>query len=604
MAESQDRIYYNTKTGSIVTINDALPNYPVKSLSVTLEPIQDLHGYDKPWVGGAGKNKLPLREVGSTQTSNGLTATWLDDGTIRINGTATGNTTILASASSVEANKMYLPVGTYIVSGMEDLADPNNAFVGVNINGTSGAYDTTSNSTSVSNTFTVTEGDYVYVRIRIPQGTTLNNYICKPMIRLASVSDATFEPYSNICPISGRTEVVTQRTGKNLFGGTFLDYFALSLPQGTVVTASSSIETGSPRINYYDANKELLDYWALTSITDDGTRWYKTFTINKDTAYFRMSAKNAEEVQIELGSVPTSYEPFGDTYTTTLGRTVYGGTLDVVSGKLTVDRAMVDLGTLNWAKYTADSTGHSFAVVIPLDMKEVPDNNQIINALCSIYEINKFVNIRDWTRLDSSLCQVASPQRLIVRDTSYTDATAFKTAMDGVQLCYELATPQTYQLTPQQIDLLLGTNNVWSDGDVSVTYITDQSFISLKIYAGSSLVTMTLLPSPVSVKPSHELIWSENTGRAQSGRNKAKMIGDVVAEKRTYDIEWGVLTLGELNTILTHLKAGFFYFGVGYTKAQAIADAVKYYRGATSYELLPIGNDAHYKGVNVTVIQQ
>ena len=40
---------------------------------------------------------------------------------------------------------------------------------------------------------------------------------------------------------------------------------------------------------------------------------------------------------------PTTDAEDGNTYTTSLGRTVYGGTLDVVSGVLTVDRAMVTL---------------------------------------------------------------------------------------------------------------------------------------------------------------------------------------------------------------------------------------------------------------------
>lgn len=48
-------------------------------------------------------------------------------------------------------------------------------------------------------------------------------------------------------------------------------------------------------------------------------------------------------------------EPYGK-YTTALGRTVYGGTLDVVSGVLTVDRAMVDLGTLTWTAYGATAS--------------------------------------------------------------------------------------------------------------------------------------------------------------------------------------------------------------------------------------------------------
>jgi hypothetical protein len=46
--------------------------------------------------------------------------------------------------------------------------------------------------------------------------------------------------------------------------------------------------------------------------------------------------------------------------------------------------------------------------------------------------------------------------------------------MSGVQLVYELATPQTYQLTAQQLKTLLGQNNVWADaGDISVKYNAD-----------------------------------------------------------------------------------------------------------------------------------
>lgn len=48
--------------------------------------------------------------------------------------------------------------------------------------------------------------------------------------------------------------------------------------------------------------------------------------------------------------------------------------------------------------------------------------------------------------------------------SQYTDATAFKTAMSGVQLVYELATPQTYQLTPTEVRTLLGGNTIYTDG--------------------------------------------------------------------------------------------------------------------------------------------
>lgn len=53
-------------------------------------------------------------------------------------------------------------------------------------------------------------------------------------------------------------------------------------------------------------------------------------------------------------------------------------------------------------------------------------------------------------------------------DTTYTDAQTFKTAMSGVQLVYELATPVTYDLTGEELATVLGTNNVFSNtGDVT-----------------------------------------------------------------------------------------------------------------------------------------
>ena len=74
--------------------------------------------------------------------------------------------------------------------------------------------------------------------------------------------------------------------------------------------------------------------------------------------------------------------------------------------------------------------------------------------------------------------------RLLVHDTAYTDVAAFKAAMSGVQLVYELATPQTYQLTPVEIEMLLGDNNVWADtGDSTVAYRADTKLYIQKINA-------------------------------------------------------------------------------------------------------------------------
>ena len=65
---------------------------------------------------------------------------------------------------------------------------------------------------------------------------------------------------------------------------------------------------------------------------------------------------------------------------------------------------------------------------------------------------------------------------LYARDTSYNlDATAFTEAMktNDVPIVYKLATPLVYQLTPTEIQTLIGTNVLWSDtnGDMEVKYL-------------------------------------------------------------------------------------------------------------------------------------
>ena len=128
--------------------------------------------------------------------------------------------------------------------------------------------------------------------------------------------------------------------------------------------------------------------------------------------------------------------------------------------------------------------------------------------------------------------------------------------------------------------------------------------MALGIYAGTTANGVAILPSPVEVKPTHEIIWSQDTGRAQSGTNKAKMIGTVVDTKMTYAIKWGILTATEFTTITSKLTADFFYFAMATSLATAKSTAVSCYRGEISYDVLPIGDTIYYKDVAVSVIQQ
>lgn len=122
----------------------------------------------------------------------------------------------------------------------------------------------------------------------------------------------------------------------------------------------------------------------------------------------------------------------------------------------------------------------------------------------------------------------------------------------------------------------------------------------LRIWAGDD-TPLTELPSPVSVKRSDEIIWSEKTGRAQSGENKAKMIGSVVDTKHAYEIKWGILTSDEMSSIRSLLHSGFFLFDVG---ATASTSPHKYYRSEISGELFQAGSRYYYKDATVSVIEQ
>lgn len=106
------------------------------------------------------------------------------------------------------------------------------------------------------------------------------------------------------------------------------------------------------------------------------------------------------------------------------------------------------------------------------------------------------------------------------------------------------------------------------------------------------------LPSPVSIATGHEIIWSSNTGRSAS----AKMIGDVIAEKQTFAITWGVLTREELESIRTALVSGFYPFSITEDRAETSITA---YRGTLSATLLgSFGGVTYYREATVSVIQQ
>lgn len=83
-------------------------------------------------------------------------------------------------------------------------------------------------------------------------------------------------------------------------------------------------------------------------------------------------------------------------------------------------------------------------------------------------DVTNGVLTADWANIPSYNGETLPGRWISDRDV-YAPGT---TPTIGAQVVYELATPVTYQLTPQEIQTLKGANNIWADtGDVTVEYL-------------------------------------------------------------------------------------------------------------------------------------
>lgn len=124
-------------------------------------------------------------------------------------------------------------------------------------------------------------------------------------------------------------------------------------------------------------------------------------------------------------------------------------------GLLNGTYGFIDLGTLNW--------GYSSSV---FNSNVIPTlNSPTNNIICPLYETTPY-NIPSANMPDKSIkCYGGIENRIIyIKDSNYTDAAVFKTAMSGIYLIYELATPTTPTITKAQFEMLLNAFNI--DGEL------------------------------------------------------------------------------------------------------------------------------------------
>ena len=172
-----------------------------------------------------------------------------------------------------------------------------------------------------------------------------------------------------------------------------------------------------------------------------------------------------------LEYVTNSIVPVGHK-TTYLTRDIFGGYVDLISGTLVVDKAMVIYdGTETWNGANTGTNGSMRFERVLTGVKTPPNTVSTVGIMCN--EFNETTADGTWsgtigvaidTRGYISVCQTGQQDMTLATFREFLSS-------NPMEVVYPLATPQTYQLTPQQVNTLVGTNNVWSEqGNIELSY--------------------------------------------------------------------------------------------------------------------------------------
>ena len=316
------------------------------------------------------------------------------------------------------------------------------------------------------------------------------------MITAPNTSDGEYEPYT------GQTYPVTfPALGKNLLDITNTDKVApgasgstITISNGVIsidavatsarsyVTFAQEFSAGTYTIQAKNTGAVALprllcdtefdgssysSYYKLYA-KSFGANHYLTFTLTEKSKIGLVltnvtgeaeSPGTLYDIQLEASSSDTSYEPYTNT--------VYGGSLDVTTGVLTVTHKTLTLTGEEGYNYTIYNESIYTADQILTDSK----SGTAISGICSMVITSESGRIGN-----SYLAKSYSDRGLqFYRTITYwgleeTTVEALTTKLHDwyeagtpLQICYELAEPQEIQLSTTQITALLGDNTIWSD---------------------------------------------------------------------------------------------------------------------------------------------
>lgn len=465
-------------------------------IEIPISPVQDLHGYASPWVGGAGKNLFNTGNLVNLYSNSNLDS---------VSATQDGNGVILTTTSSASGSPyVYLDlieitnadVGqTYTLSCVPDDFTPSNdyAFATCASDGT--------NRTGKTVTYTIVQGDvglHLAVRLYGVASSPSTNFVYNNVQVEKSSTPTTFAPYKNICPISGFTGVDISRTGRNLANpvdarpsniiqsttgnmvgnGDHTAYVAFIpvKPFAKYTLSATNIHkresnTSNAYVNVVEYSEADRTTYLRRIVNSDSSDPSYTFTISRDAKYIRFSVGvGATNVQLEMGENVSDFVPYTGcneyniTFPSEAG-TVYGGTLTIDedgSGKLAVDRVSVKFSDASWTRSVSSG-------VVSYKYSATGKKSGYDTVISSAYRTGTSSDAGEGT-----ITGRTSNVNVFIVDSRFESTDDWLADVGNETLVYELASADEYTLTPQQITSLFGITTIWNSiGTFSVSYHED-----------------------------------------------------------------------------------------------------------------------------------
>lgn len=359
--------------------------------------------------------------------------------------------------------------------------------------------------------------------------------IRKLLVNIDLVQEGSGYPSpENIRPIIGRTGLTVYKRGTNLvndsikaintpgttlYVGGEVNAYVHYLKAGTYTLSCDFADGVHYGANIKEINSDQITIWSTASDINQAT-----FTLQKN-GFYRLefyqaassggvSVDGVSNVMLNYGETALPYEAYNQGENVPVmwqseAGTVYAGTLDVVSGKLTV---MHEGKLLNGSEdWTRVSGNYYYARLKIKDGRYVVSNVGICDRFPRVTIAsttnNQGFNVYYSSGVDASFIGIRYDA---VFSGSEMDQLKTWLSQNNTTVVYQLAEPREIQLTPKEITTLLGVNNIWVDSGniLELEYVADT-----KLYIGESqsgtLGSSRQTISNLDLHPVSEKTWED-----------------------------------------------------------------------------------------------